>query len=160
MPYAPDVDSLITELKLARHPEGGWYCEIHRSATTVQTLRGARAALTTIYYLLAAGQLSRWHVVDSDEIWHFYHGEPLELLTYDPASREFNRHVLNTTTAGQQVAVVPAGIWQAARPLGKFTLVGCSVGPGFVFEDFRFVSALAEHSTHFGGVLNAYRELL
>jgi predicted cupin superfamily sugar epimerase len=67
----------IEQLGLQPHPEGGWYREVHRTAARVETERGVRSALTTIYYLLEQGQLSRWHVVESDEVWHFYGGAPL-----------------------------------------------------------------------------------
>ncbi len=149
---------LIDALQLQPHPEGGWYREIYRSPLVVRTARGERSAITTIHYLLAAGQFSRWHIVESDEIWHFYRGEPLELLTYDPASRQLISHQL--CSSGQHVAVVPAGVWQAARPLGAYSLVGCTVGPGFAFEDFRLVSALPAHVAHLDGGFGKHRNLL
>jgi predicted cupin superfamily sugar epimerase len=153
--------SIIARLQLQPHPEGGWYREVHRSAEQVQTPRGARSALTTIYYLLERGQLSRWHVVSSDEIWHFYGGAPLELLAYDPRSRELVRHLLDAPSeTAYPVAVVSSGVWQAARSLGDYSLVGCNVGPGFEFEDFHFVSAVANHAAHFTGELAKYAALL
>ena len=81
-----ELSKLIARLDLRPHPEGGWYREVYRSALAVETARGPRAAITTIHYLLAAGQFSRWHVVDSDEVWHYYRGQPLKLLTYVPGS--------------------------------------------------------------------------
>ena len=155
-----DVQRLVSALGLVPHPEGRWYRELHRSHVTVQAPQGPRSALTTIHYLLAAGQFSRWHVVESDEMWHLYQGEPLELLTYDPATRELVRHVLSASDATAQVAVVPAGVWQAARPRGAFALAGCTVGPGFAFEDFRFVSALPGHQDHLAGAFGPYADLL
>jgi predicted cupin superfamily sugar epimerase len=162
---------LIDELALQPHPEGGWYREIYRSATRVDTPRGPRAALTTIYYLLERGQLSRWHVVQADELWHFYAGAPLELLAYTPASGGFERHELGyvraadpglvETAAGvTSVAVIPTGVWQAARSLGEYSLVGCTVGPGFEFADFQFVSALPRHAEHFKGDLAPFDTML
>lgn len=145
---------LVEKLSLLPHPEGGWYREIYRSRERVQTRRGLRSALTTIHYLLEHRQLSRWHVVESAEIWHFYDGAPLELLAYDPENRTLERHVLGDVSEGHEtVAVIEAGVWQAARSRGEFSLVGCTVGPGFEFEDFRFVSALPEHAGHFTGEL-------
>ena len=85
---------LIAQLALQPHPEGGWYREIYRSPVVVQTARGSRSALTTIYYLLESTQLSRWHVVQADELWHFYAGAPLELLAYTPGTRAFERRIL------------------------------------------------------------------
>jgi uncharacterized protein len=148
----------IERLGLQAHPEGGWYREVHRAAARVETERGPRAALTTIYYLLEQGQLSRWHVVESDEVWHFYSGAPLELLAYEPRSRALRRSVLGTN--GESIGVIEAGVWQAARSLGTYSLVGCTVGPGFEFADFRFVSEIVGHAAHFEGELARYAGLL
>ena len=153
--------ALIDRLQLKPHPEGGWFREIHRAAETVTTGRGTRSALTTIYYLLERGQLSRWHVVQSDEIWHFYAGAPLELIVYDPVSRRCAPRVLDVPAREHEpVGVVRAGEWQAARSLGDYSLVGCNVGPGFEFADFQFVSALPGHADHFTGDLARFRTLL
>lgn len=160
MQVSAELRGLIARLNLEPHPEGGWYREVYRSALAVETPRGPRAAITTIHYLLAAGQFSRWHVVDSDEVWHFYRGQSLELLTYVPGSRQLGRLELCGSDSAHQVAVVPAGVWQAARPQGEYALVGCTVGPGFAFEDFRFVSSLPEHTEHLLGVFGNHRELL
>ena len=132
---------LIDALDLEPHPEGGHYREVYRSSDRVTTAsRGDRPAVTTIYFLLASGEYSSWHVVQSDEIWHYYEGDPLELLTLDPATLEVTRVTLGPFDTGQQpVCVVPAGHWQAARQTGAYTLVGCSVGPGFEFADFRLM---------------------
>ncbi len=152
---------IIQRLSLRPHPEGGWYREIHRSATQVQGPKGARSAVTTIYYLLERGQVSRWHVVDADEIWHFYGGAPLELASYDPESRSLTRHVLEALGGtAEPVAVVGSGRWQAARSLGEYSLVGCSVGPGFEFADFRFVSSLPGHADHLADGLRGWEGLL
>ena len=153
---------LVEKLALQSHPEGGWYREIYRAHARVQAEQGSRAALTTIYYLLEQQQLSRWHVVESDEVWHFYAGAPLELLEYDPASGHLVQHVLGDARAGNEsVAVIPPGFWQAARSRGEYSLVGCTVGPGFEFEDFRFVKALPGHQGHFGsGALARFMDLL
>lgn len=152
---------LIARLHLAPHPEGGWFREVHRAVDRVQTQRGSRSALTTIYYLLEAQQISRWHVVSSDEIWHFYAGAPLELIVYDPVTRVVRPQVLSSpTTNNEPIGIVRAGEWQAARSLGDYSLVGCNVGPGFEFEDFRFVAALAGHEAHFTGALAGHAKLL
>lgn len=146
--------AVIDKLDLRPHPEGGWYREIHRSGEHVQTARGARSAITVIHYLLERDQVSRWHVVEADEIWHFYEGSPLELLTYDPGRRALVRNVLGMTKDDHdRVAVIGKGVWQAARSLGDFSLLGCSVGPGFDFDDFRFVASLPMHRAHFEGEL-------
>ena len=155
------VKDVIETLQLAPHPEGGWYREIYRSADRVQRGSESRSSTTAIYYLLEQHQLSRWHVVDADEIWHFYGGAPLELLAYDPASRQLNRQVLHSV-AGQSrpVGIIPSGVWQAARSLGEYSLVGCTVSPGFEFSGFRFTSELSEHRAHFVGELSQYAALL
>ena len=156
-----DARAIIEKLSLVPHPEGGWYREVHRSATRVETERGARRAVTTIYYLLEQRQCSRWHVVASDEVWHFYAGAPLELLAYDPASQQLERHALaQPGTSHEPAAVIEAGIWQAARSLGEYSLVGCTVGPGFEFDDCQVVSSRPEHSRHVTGALAPVADLL
>ena len=152
---------LIDRLSLLPHPEGGWYREVYRSRERVQTRRGLRAALTTIHYLLERQQASRWHVVEADEVWHFAVGDSLELLEYDPVAGRLERHVLGDVRYGNEaVAVIPAGVWQAARSLGECSLVGCTVGPGFEFEDFRFVATCPGHAAHFTGKLAPFADLL
>jgi uncharacterized protein len=163
---------IIRRLSLQPHPEGGWYREIYRSGIQVEGPRGRRSAVTTIYYLLERGQVSRWHVVDADEIWHFYGGAPLELLAYDPRSRELTRHLLDapgachptgsgrTGETAYPAVVVTSGVWQAARTQGEYSLVGCSVGPGFEFADFHFVSSLPDHEAPFAQTLREWEGLL
>lgn len=152
---------VIQQLQLAPHPEGGWYREIYRSADRVQRGAESRSATTAIYYLLEQQQLSRWHVVDADEIWHFYGGAPLELLAYDPVSRHLNRQTLHTVAANARpVGIIPAGVWQAARSLGEYSLVGCTVSPGFEFSGFKFSVDLPDHRAHFVGEMSGYTALL
>lgn len=137
------ADTLIATLGLTPHPEGGYFGELYRSAAMVKPDddRGRRPALTTIYFLLPSGSVSRWHRVSSDEVWHFYEGAPLDLWTADPRARDVARHRLGPLDAGQQpVHTVPAGWWQAARSIGAYTLVGCTVGPGFDFADFALAA--------------------
>jgi uncharacterized protein len=124
------VPELIRTLALAPHPEGGAFREVFKSR-----------ALSTIYFLLAADQRSRWHRVAHDEAWHFYEGDPLELFCLAPGLLEIERRILSPLAGpGEPVAVVPAGFWQAARTTGGHALVGCTVGPAFEFEDFRLMS--------------------
>lgn len=156
---------VIQALQLAPHPEGGWYREIYRSTDRVQRGDQTRSATTAIYYLLEQHQLSRWHVVDADEIWHFYGGAPLELLAYEPGSRQLNRHVINNVAhdvaeKSRPVGIIPSGVWQAARSLGEYSLVGCTVSPGFEFSGFRFTADLPDHRAHFVGELAQYAALL
>lgn len=132
---------LIQEHRLQPHPEGGYYREIFRSPDEVRPLdgRAPRSALTTIFFLLARGQCSRWHRVLSDEVWHFYEGDPLEVFWIDEAESLRTATLSSGVPGALPVCVVPAGCWQAARPTGAYSLVGCTVGPGFEFEDFEML---------------------
>jgi predicted cupin superfamily sugar epimerase len=146
----PRAADLIAALKLVPHPEGGYYGEVHRSGLRVQPLddRPERPALTTIYFLLTAGQVSLWHRVRSDEVWHFYEGDRLLLSSADPGFERVTRAVLGPPGNGTvPVAVVPADCWQAARSTGAFTLVGCTVGPGFDFADFELLDPSSDLAT-------------
>lgn len=152
---------LVRLLGLAPHPEGGHFAEVHRSTSRVRQPDRERSAVTTIYYLLSAGEISRWHVVSSDELWHVYEGDGLELVTYDPSSSRVARVALNRPSASATaVHVVPAGHWQAVRPLGAYALAGCTVAPGFEYEDFRFVADVPGHEAAFDGPLRAYRDMV
>lgn len=140
---------LIERLGLRPHPEGGHYREVHRSPSTVTPDDGRppRPALTTIYFLLAAGEVSRWHRVLSDETWHHHEGAPLELFVSDLEFTEVETTFVGPFEADagtEPLRVVPAGTWQAARSTGAYTLVSCSVGPGFVFDDFVMLRDLPE----------------
>jgi len=155
------VADLIRLLELVPHPEGGHFSEVYRSSESVRQPDRERSAVTTIYYLLAAGEISRWHVVASDEVWHFYEGDGLDLVTYDPSSGRVARVELNRPSASAAaVQVVPAGHWQAARPRGAYALAGCTVAPGFEYEDFQFVADVPGHEAAFAGPLRAYRDML
>lgn len=127
--------SLIAALGLKPHPEGGHYAELFRSQHRVQTARGERSALTTIDFLLAQGEFSAWHRVESDEVWHLLEGGPLLLHV---VAADFSRIETVELGATTRRHVVPAGDWQAARVGGDFAHVGATVGPGFEFADFSF----------------------
>jgi predicted cupin superfamily sugar epimerase len=133
---------LIASLGLAPHPEGGYFREVYRSDARVQPLeaRPERAALTTIYFLLTSGNVSCWHRVLSDEAWHFYEGDALELFTTDASLEHVTRHLLGPAADHiRPVHVVRADLWQAARSTGAYSLVGCTVAPGFEFADFQML---------------------
>jgi predicted cupin superfamily sugar epimerase len=123
-----EADRLIDMLELKPHPEGGYFRETFRDASGE-----GRAHSTAIYFLLRGGEVSRWHRVDAAEVWHFYRGAPLEITIGK------DRYVLGNDIDKAQVPqlVVPPGQWQMARALGDFTLVGCTVAPGFEFEHFE-----------------------
>jgi hypothetical protein len=120
--------------------EGGFYRRTYTSAGTVDLPRGVRAQGTAIYYLLEPGGFSEMHVLDSDEVFHFYLGDPVEMLQLYPDGGS-ELHTLGTNLdAGQQVQLlVPAGVWQGTRLIGdgKVALLGCTVTPGFDFADYR-----------------------
>src|ERR1700728_604650 len=128
-------------LKLEPHPiEGGWFRRTYTSAGTVELLRGRRAQGTAIYYLLETGGFSEMHVLASDEIFHFYLGDPVEMLQLFPDGRSAVFTLGPDLAAGQHVQlVVPAGVWQGTRLIGdgKLALLGCTVTPGFDFADYR-----------------------
>jgi len=128
---------LLNILGMRPHPEGGHYVEQFRSTHRVEVVDRSvqRAALTTIYFLLASGEFSRWHRVVSDEVWHFHEGDAIELLLFDDQGlRRLRLGPVSRET--RPTIVVPAGTWQAARTTGAYTLGGCTVGPGFEFADF------------------------
>ncbi|MCK9539366.1 cupin domain-containing protein [Dokdonella sp.] len=145
----PRALQLIANLALAPHPEGGHYRRLHCSAQQVRVADGARdrPAMSAIHYLLAAGEVSRWHRVDADEAWHHAEGEALELFVFDAAADRLDRHVLgrfDPASGATPLVVVPAHAWQAARPLGAWALVGCSVAPAFEFAGFALLDAEPE----------------
>ena len=123
--------AIIAKLRLQPHPEGGWYRQ-----TWVGPLQEGRASGTAILFLLQAGERSHWHRVDADEIWLWHAGAPL-VLSMGMEVPEVHR--LGPDVLGGEVvqAVVPAGRWQAARSVGDWTLVSCTVSPGFRFEGFE-----------------------
>ena len=124
---------VIALLDLKPHPEGGHYRETFRDPREVD----GRSVGTAIYFLLAEGQRSHWHFIGAAELWHFYEGAPLELEIVAGERRE--TVILGPDLgAGQRPqAVVPTAAWQAARTLGTWTLVGCTVAPGFDFAGFE-----------------------
>ena len=125
---------IVKALDLAPHPEGGWYRETWRADAP----DGTRAAGTAIYYLLDADSFSHWHRVDAAEVWHYYAGAPLVLSVSLDGHDASARHLGPEIMAGQAPQlVVPAGYWQSATSLGAWTLVGCTVAPGFEFAGFE-----------------------
>jgi predicted cupin superfamily sugar epimerase len=113
--------------------------------------RGSRSALSVIYFLLVEGTFSRWHRVSSDEAWHHYEGSPLDIFSASPLGGDVIRHTLGPLSAiSAPLHVVPSGWWQAAQALGSYSLVGCSVGPGFEYEDFALLATIpAAERPHF-----------
>jgi predicted cupin superfamily sugar epimerase len=165
----------IARLRLARHPEGGWFRETYRAAESIPRsalparFPGDRAFATAIYFLLEEGDISALHRIRSDEIWHFYAGDPLTLVVLDAAGRLMTHRLGPGSGRGEAFqAVVPAGSWFGAaladgaagpRPRGgrhadpgahrrRYALVGCTVAPGFDFADFELADAVALARRH------------
>lgn len=143
-----NADHYIRHLNLQPHPEGGYYKEVYRSAGSLDIpgFPGPRQLCTSIYFLLEKGNFSAFHRIRSDEIWHFYAGDPLEVIEIDPSGK------LNITTLGRDAEkgerfqyVVPAGNWFGSRVKSgsTFSLVGCTVSPGFDFSDFEMAQCVS-----------------
>jgi predicted cupin superfamily sugar epimerase len=154
-------DELIHRFNLKPHPEGGFFSETYRSAERVSRASGSaetRSASTAIYYLLCDGAHSAWHRIKSDEVWHFYAGEPLHVHVLDESGALVTHRLGNALThrgTGFQ-AMVPAGLWFAAECAdpATFALVGCTVAPGFEFSEFELANVDAlkaqypQHAAH------------
>ncbi len=157
------AQQLIETLRLEPHPEGGYYRETYRSKDSIpqealaEYYTGSRACSTAIYYLLPTGSRSRFHRLKSDEFWHFYLGDPVTLVLLHPnrpAQESLETIVLgHDLVGGQEVQVlIPAGCWFGAFPNegSRYSLVGCTVSPGFDFGDFEIAEQafLLEHFPH------------
>jgi uncharacterized protein len=141
---------LIQQFQLLPHPEGGWYKETYKSTEQIpanalpQRFSGSRAFSTAIYFLLEQGNFSAFHRIKSDECWHFYAGEPLEVFILSPQGGLDVITLGNFCEKGELFQyVVPANCWFASRPAqqSSFCFVGCTVAPGFDFADFELATA-------------------
>jgi len=129
-----NADEVIKLLELSPHPEGGHFRETFRDQST----GGSRDHSTAIYYLLRAGERSHWHRVDAAEVWHWYAGAALELqMSEDGGATQSFTLGPDLLIHEQPQIVVPKSVWQAAKSLGDWTLVGCTVAPGFDFLGFE-----------------------
>lgn len=146
MTHLPSAQEIIDQLHLQPHPEGGYYRETYKSPVTISASAlpagcpSARPAGTAIYFLLRHGDKSRLHRLRFDEVWHFYLGGPLRLVVISPEGKAEQVKLGQDLSAGQELQrVVPAGCWFGAYPLpgSMYSLVGCTVAPGFSFEDFK-----------------------
>jgi hypothetical protein len=126
-------DDVIAHFKLAPHPEGGWYRQTFRDEREHE----GRAHSTAILFLLKEGEVSCWHKVDAAELWHWHGGAPLLLQVKDGDTRNGYRLGLDWLNGEVPHAAVPAHAWQSAKSLGAWTLVGCTVAPGFEFAGFK-----------------------
>ena len=134
---AMTADEIISALDLAPHPEGGWY----RQTWATPAAAGERPAGTAIYFLLKAGERSHWHRVDATEVWLWHSGAPLRLHRASDARGPAETLTLGPDLAAMRPqAVIPLHHWQAAETTGAFTLVSCTVSPGFRFEGFELAA--------------------
>ncbi len=144
----PQAKYWIEKLHMQPHPEGGFYKETYRSDSTtlVGNDKQERHHSTAIYFLLLEDKFSAFHRIKSDELWHFYAGQPIEIFYFDAQNKLQTIRLGNNPQKGEQFqAVVPAGCWFAsrmARP-GTYALVGCTVAPGFDFQDFEMAERQA-----------------
>lgn len=128
----------MQDTELIQHPEGGRFKEVYRSGTMVVQGNKKRTALTHIYFSLEANEVSRFHKVDSDEVWNLYEGNGVILFLWDDAGKEMKQIELSPGTR-EYCFVVKAGLWQAASPINGKVLTGCSVAPGFEYQDFELI---------------------
>jgi len=135
----PTAYAIIEKYGLEPHPEGGFYRETYRSEHLIEIGDGRlRNLATAIYFLIPNGLTTAWHRVSSDEMWHFYQGDALELELRDESGKVQQIVMGNDMHSAQHNQVlVPSGVWQRARSTGAFSLVGYTVNPGFEFDDFE-----------------------
>ena len=134
MDFAPTAAEIIARLGLQPHPEGGHYRETFRDPRTDSN---GRSLSTAIYFLLARGERSHWHRIDAVEVWHYYAGHALVLQIADDRDQSSVRLGPDLAAGEVPQAIVPAQAWQAAESTGDWTLVGCTVAPGFDFAAFE-----------------------
>jgi len=156
------ASEIKTLLQLEPHPcEGGWFRQTYVSQLRYAAPQGERTAATAIYYLLETGAFSEMHVLASDEIFHFYLGDPVEMLQLWPSGETKLVRLGTDLAAGEQVqVVVPAGVWQGTRLVGsgQVALLGCTVSPGFDYADYRS-GAFAELAAEWPGEAERIRAL-
>ncbi|MDR1890057.1 MAG: cupin domain-containing protein [Zoogloeaceae bacterium] len=155
----PRARDLIATLELKPHPEGGFY---RRMFTSEHRDAAGRSCASAILFLLPAGEVSRWHRVDADEVWHYHEGSPLELLIAETPDR-VRREILGAADAGaasQPQRAVPAHVWQAARCPGDYTLVGCTVAPAFEFSGFTLLADNAAGQREWSLLTTSYADFL
>lgn len=147
----------IDALNLQPHPEGGFFAETYRSSLNISSrdlggsFNGSRSASTAIYFLLRAGDISHFHKIASDELWHFYAGDALDVhIITETGDHEVFKLGSNPENGEQFQACVPAGLWfgSCVADGGSYALVGCTVAPGFDFEDFEMAERAALVKKH------------
>ena len=152
-----NIQKIIEKYQLEVHPEGGFYKEVYRSEQIVNSPvnNNERNTLTHIYFLLTKSQISRFHKVHHDEIWNFYEGAPLKLIEF------YNSEIYETIIGrNSYIKVIKGGAFQAAETTGEYTLVGCSVAPGFDFSDFSFLNENEELTNKIKMKFPKYRKFI
>lgn len=152
------AEDWISKLDLQAHPEGGHFKEVYRSEESIASqalpnrFSGDRSLATSIFYLLRKGEISKFHKIKSDEIWHFYDGAPIHIIQIDIEGKlTKNKLGIDAGNEMRPQLVVHAGDWFAAQSLGDYTLAGCTVSPGFDFTDFeiadrkKLISSFRQH---------------
>lgn len=154
----PRARQLIDTLQLAPHPEGGFYRRVFESR---QADAGGRPRSSAIFFLLPGGAVSRWHRVDADELWHWHEGGELELLVAEAPEAEVRREILAPAGEGRlPQRAVPAHAWQAARCLGDYVLVGCTVAPAFEFAGFELLAGDADAQREWPRLMAEFPDLV
>lgn len=153
------MQNLIDKYHLVSHPEGGYYSEFYRSEQPVKSkvVKEDRKSVTHIYFLLLKAQVSLFHKVVHDEIWNFYEGDPIKLLKYD--NLEIKEDIIGSGCK-DYVSIVEGGVYQAAESTGAYSLVGCTVAPGFEFEDFTLLRSEPEQKERFLKDFPDYRKFV
>ncbi len=155
----PRISELIDLLNLEPHLGGGALRQFFQAPHLIYLpgCQEARRAMTAAYYLLASGEFDCWHRLAGDEVWNYCEGAPLELFQIKPGEEKFTRKLLGKIgDESRPVAVVPGGYWQMARTTGEYTLVVCTMGPGFEFEDYQ---QLKDHPEAANTVRDRFPEL-
>ncbi len=137
-------EQIIERLDLSVHPEGGFFKETYRADMQISVGSNSRNVSTGIYYLLDKENISHLHRIKSDEMWHFYSGSPLRLILFNDQKTEYKEIILSNSLEVKTYLqyVIPAGVWMAAEVTDKtsYSLVGCTVSPGFDFTDFEMAN--------------------
>jgi hypothetical protein len=148
--HMTQAEKLIRHYQLQPHPEGGWFCQAYKSSEQIQATAlperfgGSRVFSTAIYFLLEKGSFSAFHKIKSDECWHFYAGDPLLVYVIEQSGNLKVVSLGNNFETGQLFQfVVPANCWFASRPApgSEYCFVGCTVSPGFEYDDFELAGA-------------------
>lgn len=152
-------EELIEHYQMLPHPEGGYYKETYRSEIDFDTKRGKRSASTAIHFLITQDSISHLHRLTSDEGWHFHLGDPLKILEITPEGKLIETTLGTDFKAGHKLQhIVPAGHWFGSTSTGEYSFVGCTVSPGFDFEDFEMGNkeALSSEFPHLKELIEKY----